>query len=202
MKIIHLNSRSERSRIYIFVSLFKHGFYIDFSSISEWTVAFFQWFFNDFPVEVPTLQNLQIRWPLQWICMLLQFRQSWFLMILMIFPDTIFGIVFWCVLASISLPFWHPSCIIFHLVSGLIFEWIVDGLFYRCWIKIGANKAGIRRPFPCLFRPCSAGGVFEDALAHFGACRMAVVALLKLPSSHEFLSNVPGQYATHEGSIP
>ena len=71
-------------------------------------------------------------------------------------------------MASLSAPFWEPFGVIFHVFSRSIFGLIFDGIFYRFWSRFGVTLCVGSGRNSLLFRSCSAGGIFEGPLAHFG----------------------------------
>ena len=86
----------------------------DRASFSHWVFInvgkdfSFIWMFDTFFVRARNLLNLQKHVFLQWIWTILPFRETWILMIFMIFFVTTCGIDFQWVWASILIPFWHP----------------------------------------------------------------------------------------------
>ena len=65
-------------------------------------------FFDTFTVRTCNLLNHQKQLFFQWISMILIFRETWFLMIFLIFSVTSFSNYFWWVLASNLAPFRFP----------------------------------------------------------------------------------------------
>ena len=92
-------------------------------------------FFDTFTVRACNLPNHQKHMCLQWISMLLQFRETWFVMIFLIFFVTSFGIIFLWVLGSILAPFWLPFGIKFHVFGWSFWGWIFVSICYWFLIK-------------------------------------------------------------------
>ena len=82
-------------------------------------------FVDTFPVRTSNLLKHQKTLVLQWISMFLPFRETWFLMIFLIFFVTSFGIDFRWVWAWILAPFWDPFGIKFHVVVFSDGEWYI-----------------------------------------------------------------------------
>ena len=88
-------------------SLFSSMFFVSiFNLFSDGFWSHFWCFFDTFTVRTCNLLNHQKHLFFQWITMILLFKETWFLMILLIFSVTSFGIYFWWVLASILVPKW------------------------------------------------------------------------------------------------
>jgi hypothetical protein len=112
----------------LFRACFWYRFSIEFR-MDFWSPFWF--FFGTLTLRTCNLLNHQKPLFFQWISMISLFRETWFWMISLIFLDTISGIDFWCVLASISAPFWEPFAIIFYVFLTLffasIFDWLAGG---------------------------------------------------------------------------
>ena len=108
-------------------------------------------FFDTFTVRTPNLLNHQKPLFFQWISMISPFRETWFLMISLIFFDTSSGIDFWCVLASISAPFWEPFVIIFMFFRHRFLHRFVDQLFggngTKMWPRLRPGSPHVRSLF-------------------------------------------------------
>jgi hypothetical protein len=136
-----------------FGSLFSSMFFVSiFHWISDGFWYHFWCFFGTFTIRTCNFLNHQKPLFSPWISMISLLRETWFLMISLIFFDTFSWIDFWCVLGSISAPFWEPFTIIFHVFSTLffasIFDWLFDG-------KLSNNDSKNRSrypPFRSLFR--------------------------------------------------
>ena len=86
-------------------SIFRPRIPMDFTSVSGWILLLFLYIFDEISVRARNLLNLQKPLFLQWICMILPFEKTWFLINLMLSFVTNFGIDLSCVLASILVLF-------------------------------------------------------------------------------------------------
>ena len=119
--------------------------------------------------------NLQKHLCLHWISMVLQFRETWFLIMFMICFVTCFGIDFWWDLVSMLVPFWHQFCIKFYVFGDRfkLFFWIIYLLIFdRKWLPKLSDRNNVvphlfdpfvrtLEPFPCV-RPTSARNRFSN----------------------------------------
>ena len=126
--------------------LFEHEICIDCSSIWGCILVSFLMFF-----WILQRAHMQPSKPskifvLQWIPMILPFRETWFLMIFPIFFVTSFGIDSWWVLVSILLPFWNPFGINFHVLGWSFSEWFFELFFGRFWSRMGPKVRGRHAP--------------------------------------------------------
>ena len=120
--------------------------FIDFGKDFD---IFFDVFVDNFSLRARNLLNLQKHLFLQWISVVVPFRETWFLMIFMIFYVTSFSIDCCWVLASILAPFWDPFGIKFNF-GGWSF------LFMIFWMTfLIKNDSQKYPPRATLFVTCS-----------------------------------------------
>ena len=108
--------------------------------------------FDTFTVPTYNLLNHQKHWFSQWISMILPSRETWVLMIFMIFFVTSFCIDLWWVVASFWVPFWVPFGIKFTVLWWSFFLWFFELICYRLCTKLAPKS---RRMVPSIFGFCS-----------------------------------------------
>ena len=114
-----------------------------FVSVFEWVWVSFLMFYDTFLVRTCNILNHKKTLFVQWISMILPFRETWFFIIFLIFSVTSFGIGFWWLLVSILDPFWDPFGIKFHVFCWSFFWWVLKLFFIDCWSIV--HQTGAKR---------------------------------------------------------
>ena len=153
-----------------FASLFRVLLLHQFSKDFETDFVYFLCIFDTFFVCARNLLNLQKPLFLQWICMFLHIRKSWFVMIYVIFFAICFGVL-------IFDKFGHRFCI--HsgtrLVSNSMFvRWsfyifLLHDIFIDLGAKFGPGCGLGCSPFHHFFDLVPQVVFFEGSLAHCGS---------------------------------
>ena len=113
--------------------------------------------FNNFCACARNLYNIQKQLFLQWVCMFLHIRKTWFLMVFIMFFATNFGIGFWSLWASVLAPLWHPFGIHwhpFHILfpnfSALVLQRVLCEVHFLFWHPFGSFLVSFWHPFGSL----------------------------------------------------
>ena len=143
--------------VFIFwYSFFEHVFCIDFSLNFGWILVSFLIFFDTFTTRTCNLLNHQKPLFFLWISMILLFRDTWFLMIFLIFSVTSFSIEFFRQKDAKMDPkswLWEASLSFWVLPEFLVFS---VGLRWKKYLQKhvpGAPKGSLYPPTPAALVP-------------------------------------------------